>query len=150
MDALVQYSDSDQSDHEGASQEGTTPPKQSTSPRAQPQAALPPATLTLPSADALLSSSDTPMLLSPTTGAKRTATTSLTAKKPPTKVQRGAKQPTTTNAMLPPQLKGRYVRISCVCISCVCAHPVCTMYTHASERCIILMFFYTHTHSPKQ
>lgn len=112
MDGLVQYSDSDESDHEGDQQKADeSPPPRPGAPA--PAAAAPPpaAALKLPSANALLAGDDTPMLLSPSTGAKRTATTSLTTNKPPSKVQRAAKQPTGNAAMLPPQLKGRCVAI---------------------------------------
>lgn len=89
MDALVQYSsDSDQDD---------TP--------SNPV----PAPTKLPSADALFDGGPAaPLLAQPATGVKRpTPPSALAARKPPTKLQRGAKQP--SNALLPPQLKGRHV-----------------------------------------
>lgn len=95
MDALVHYSsDSDQGDDEKAT------------PSAPPPPTAPP-TNKLPSADALFDGGAVPLL---GTGVKRpTPPSALAACKPPTKLQRGAKQP--TEALLPPQLKGRFVQV---------------------------------------
>lgn len=93
------YSDSDQDDND--------------KPQSPPEPAPPPAsTSKLPSADALFDGGAAPLLAPIAAGAKRpTPPNTLAARKPPTKLQRGAKQQQPTDALLPPQLKGRCVAL---------------------------------------